>query len=103
MPGLDPDGDGSDDLSQRGYRIVGRVQGVGFRWWTRGVAVELGIAGSVRNHPGGSVEVMARGGRAALDLFEARLKKGPPFSRVDRIEAVACTLAEEVVDFVIEQ
>ena len=41
----------------RGYSVNGRVQGVGFRWWTRRTADRLGIAGSVRNLPDGSVEV----------------------------------------------
>jgi acylphosphatase len=51
------------------YRVVGRVQGVGFRRWTCRFAEDLGFEGAVRNLPDGSVEVVARGtegGRAAL-------------------------------------
>ncbi|GAA4074830.1 acylphosphatase [Nonomuraea soli] len=39
----------------------GRVQGVGFRWWTRARALELGLAGWARNMPDGRVEVVAEG------------------------------------------
>ncbi len=42
-------------------RVTGRVQGVGFRWWTQNTARALGLAGSVRNLPDGSVEILAQG------------------------------------------
>jgi acylphosphatase len=45
--------------------VEGRVQGVGFRWWTRRTAVELGLAGSATNLADGRVEVIAEGDRAA--------------------------------------
>jgi acylphosphatase len=102
MPGSDPEDEVVGAMFERGYRIVGRVQGVGFRWWARGVAVELGITGIVRNDPDGSVTVIARGGRASLDLFEGRLKEGPLFSRVDRIENVPFAPIEGSSDFTIE-
>ncbi|MFI6479517.1 acylphosphatase [Nonomuraea sp. NPDC050663] len=41
--------------------VRGRVQGVGFRWWTRARALELGLAGWARNMPDGRVEVVAEG------------------------------------------
>ena len=72
----------------RAYRLVGRVQGVGFRWWTRGVAEELGVGGSVRNLADGSVEVRAVGPEDALDHFEERLRLGPRLARVDRVERI---------------
>ena len=102
MSGSDLEGEEVGAMVERGYRIAGRVQGVGFRWWARGVAVELGITGIVRNDPDGSVTIIARGGRAALDLFEGRLKKGPPFSRVDQIEYVPFAPIEGSSDFTIE-
>lgn len=54
--------------------VEGRVQGVGFRWWTRRIAGALGLSGSATNLPDGRVEVIAEGSRdaceALLDLLQ---------------------------------
>lgn len=47
--------------------VKGRVQGVGFRITARNYAARLGLAGSVRNLPDGSVEIIAVGKRTAID------------------------------------
>ena len=72
-----------------GFRVVGRVQGVGFRWWTRRTAMELGLHGWVRNERDGSVVVHAGGSSEALARFEDALRRGPTASRVDRLESIA--------------
>ncbi|WP_109474756.1 acylphosphatase [Ornithinimicrobium cavernae] len=46
--------------------VRGRVQGVGFRWWTRARALELGLVGHARNLPDGRVEVNAQGSEDAV-------------------------------------
>jgi acylphosphatase len=52
--------------------VAGTVQGVGFRWWTRSKALELGLAGTARNLDDGRVAVVAEGDRAACEaLLEA--------------------------------
>ena len=56
--------------------VHGHVQGVGFRWWTRSRALELGLTGSASNLPDGRVEVVAEGGRAACEALLALLR-GP--------------------------
>ncbi len=66
-------------------RVEGRVQGVGFRWWTQAVGRELGLRGWVRNLPDGSVEVHADGPEQGLSLFERRLGVGPGGARVDGV------------------
>lgn len=43
--------------------VRGRVQGVGFRWWTRARALEIGLDGSAANLPDGRVEVVAEGSK----------------------------------------
>jgi acylphosphatase len=73
----------------RGYRVCGRVQGVGFRQWTLRTAQRLALAGTVRNLPDGSVEVRARGSATALRELETALKRGPLAARVERVESVA--------------
>ena len=67
-------------------RLKGRVQGVGFRWFARQAARELGVAGRVRNLPDGSVEALAAGDPATLASFRERLRQGPPGARVQEIE-----------------
>ena len=57
--------------------VRGRVQGVGFRWWTRARALELGLAGAATNQADGRVEVVAEGPRAACEVLLALLD-GPP-------------------------
>ena len=74
---------------QVGFRIQGRVQGVGFRWWTRRVAGDLGLRGVVLNRTDGSVEVHAAGDRESVERLEAQLGDGPPGSRVDGVERVS--------------
>jgi acylphosphatase len=57
--------------------VKGRVQGVGFRWWTRARALELGLAGSATNLADGRVEVVAEGPEeGCLRLLEL-LPSGP--------------------------
>jgi len=66
-------------------RVEGRVQGVGFRWFVRETAADLGLAGWVRNLPDGSVEVSAVGEADALATLRERLIAGPPHARVARL------------------
>lgn len=47
----------------------GRVQGVGFRWWTRARALELGVVGHARNLPDGRVEVNGQGSRESVQAL----------------------------------
>jgi acylphosphatase len=75
-------------LECRAYRIFGRVQGVGFRQWTRRTAEHLGLGGTVRNLPDGSVEVTARGRAGALAELATALGRGPLAARVDRVESL---------------
>ncbi len=54
-------------MAARRFRFVGRVQGVGFRYTSRRIALELGLQGYVRNLADGSVEMFAQGPQADLD------------------------------------
>lgn len=57
----------------------GRVQGVGFRWWVRARALELGLVGSATNLMDGRVEVVAEGPRASCErLLELIRAPGTP-------------------------
>jgi acylphosphatase len=71
--------------------VFGRVQGVGFRWFTERSATRLGLAGWVRNRADGSVELEAAGNPDAMAALQQALRAGPPGARVDRIEQLAVT------------
>ncbi|HYT75635.1 MAG TPA: acylphosphatase [Vicinamibacterales bacterium] len=70
----------------RRYVIGGRVQGVGFRFFTEAAAAREGVNGWVRNLPDGRVEVQAEGEREAVDRVEAALRRGPASARVDAVD-----------------
>jgi acylphosphatase len=65
--------------------VHGRVQGVGFRWWTRSRARELALSGEARNLPDGRVAVVAEGERAACEALLALLRGGTAPGRVDEV------------------
>ncbi len=58
-------------------RIAGRVQGVGFRAWTRREAEAKGVRGWVRNRSDGTVEAVFAGEDAAVDAMLALCRRGP--------------------------
>lgn len=71
------------------YKVQGRVQGVGFRYWVRRRAQELALRGSVRNLSDGTVEAELAGPAEAVAEMSRLLHRGPAISRVDRVEELA--------------
>ncbi|MFO7854538.1 MAG: acylphosphatase [Paracoccaceae bacterium] len=69
--------------------ISGRVQGVGFRDWTRREAGRLGVSGWVRNRDDGTVELVASGEAEAVDALLEVCREGPPPARPTGLEAEA--------------
>lgn len=66
--------------------IFGRVQGVGFRYFVEGEAEVSGLEGWVRNRRDGAVEAVIAGEGALVDSMIEALRRGPPVSRVDKID-----------------
>ena len=62
--------------------VRGRVQGVGFRYFTKQRADAYNLIGFVRNLTDGNVEVVAKGPQKSLDNLIVDLKSGPPGSVV---------------------
>ncbi|MDH6243001.1 acylphosphatase [Mycobacterium sp. OTB74] len=56
--------------------VHGYVQGVGFRWWTRARALELGLTGYASNKPDGRVHVVAQGSRPDCERLLDLLRSG---------------------------
>ena len=65
--------------------VHGRVQGVGFRWWTRARALELGLSGYATNKADGRVHVVAQGPRADCETLLDLLRGGSTPGRVDTV------------------
>ena len=68
-------------------RVTGRVQGVGFRHFTRRKARQLGLAGWVRNEDDGSVRLVAEGPREPLEQLLEALRDGPTSAQVADVAA----------------
>ncbi|KUK89918.1 MAG: acylphosphatase [Marinimicrobia bacterium 46_43] len=77
---------GTTEITRK-YVLTGRVQGVGFRWFTKRLADEFGVKGFVRNQYDGSVLVVAQGPRERLETFERLLAEGPSYARVDHMQS----------------
>ena len=73
-------------LTARRFLVVGRVQGVGFRFFAEEQARREGLAGYVRNLPDGRVEFRSRGSAEDLEQFVEAVRRGPLASRVDRVD-----------------
>ncbi|GAB3695910.1 acylphosphatase [Corynebacterium nasicanis] len=70
--------------------VDGHVQGVGFRWWVRGEATELGLAGSAENLADGRVRVILEGSDDAVGEMLARLEEQPSaYRRPGHVDTVS--------------
>jgi acylphosphatase len=70
----------------RKYRISGRVQGVGFRYFAERAARAIGVSGYVKNCADGTVEVYAIGDASALEALKHQLTEGPRSAQVEKVE-----------------
>jgi len=78
------------------FRIWGRVQGVGFRWYTQRVAQEQRLAGFVVNELDGTVSGVAECDDHGLAILQAALQRGPTSSRVERLDWSALSTDESL-------
>jgi acylphosphatase len=65
--------------------VHGHVQGVGFRWWTRSRALELGLTGFAANKADGRVQVVAQGPREACERLLDQLRSDSTPGQVDKV------------------
>ena len=70
----------------RRFIIDGQVQGVGFRYFALRAAARHQVKGTVRNLPGGQVEVIAEGERDAMEEFKKDLATGPTLAQVTSLD-----------------
>ena len=72
-------------LVARRFVISGRVQGVGFRYFTQEWALREGVTGWVRNLPDGRVEAHVEGEAESVTRVERALRSGPRGARVQTV------------------
>ena len=84
------------------FVISGRVQGVGFRFFTENWAHRLGLSGYVKNCADGTVEAYAVGDADALEEFKDHLAEGPRSARVDNIQEIEEQVKDNYRRFVVE-
>lgn len=75
-------------MSDIHLRIVGRVQGVGYRAWCLDKAQQYKLVGFVRNRRDRSVEVFAKGNETDIVSFVTACRRGPVFARVDELQPI---------------
>ncbi|MBB2752294.1 UNVERIFIED_ORG: acylphosphatase [Rhizobium aethiopicum] len=80
-------------------RVSGRVQGVGFRMWTRDEALRLGLTGWVRNEADGSVAALIAGPDTAISTMIERFGRGPAGASVSGVETEPSPLEKMPPDF----
>ncbi|MEM8901422.1 MAG: acylphosphatase [Bacteroidota bacterium] len=81
--------------------ISGKVEGVGYRQFTRQQAFRLGLTGWVRNEHNGDVQAEVQGISSQLEELLAACKQGPPWSRVDAVKQEEIGTLENESGFVI--
>ena len=82
--------------------VKGKVQGVGFRYFTKRNASDLGIMGYVSNKSYDQVEILACGRDETLASFVQIIKQGSTFSRVDDVLISEITQNRNYEDFKIK-
>ena len=86
----------------RRLAISGRVQGVGFRFFTQDTAVREGVTGWVRNRSDGRVEAYVEGERDAVNRVERALRRGPCGATVLDVDVEADEPGGTYINFRIE-
>jgi acylphosphatase len=74
-----------DGLVRLEATVIGRVQGVGFRYHVLRCATDLGLTGWVANEHDGSVRCRAEGPRPDLEILLMAMEQGPAGALVDRV------------------
>jgi acylphosphatase len=83
--------------------ISGKVQGVGFRYFTRQTADQMNVYGYVRNLPNGKVEAVLEGSEADVSKVLEKLRVGPQSAEVTDAKTEKREFTGEYKDFEIRE
>lgn len=86
-------------MVQYEIKITGRVQGVGFRYFTQKQAKIFGLKGWVKNTVDNGVLVMVQGEETVIETFIDYLRIGPTRSRVNNITKARMEIVDVFADF----
>lgn len=89
----------ADDRARARLLIAGRVQGVGYRAFTRHAAARRGLVGGVRNLDSGQVEAEVEGATSAIEDLIRELKIGPPGAHVRLVQAEWAPVSGRFTEF----
>lgn len=89
-------------LVARRFRVSGRVQGVGYRYFAYQWAGQLQVTGYVRNLSDGDVDVYAIGTLGQLERFKQKLLQGPMMARVTHLDESPASVDPDYKQFCIE-
>ena len=87
----------------RSFKIVGRVQGVGFRYRTWEKAQELGLHGYVQNNYDGSVSCLIQGEEPIIEMMEEWLTQGPSYAYVEELIPLEVKETDQYEQFTIRR
>ncbi len=78
-------------MQRRTCYFTGRVQGVGFRYTVKNVALQYKVAGFVKNLPDGRVELVMEGAEPDMDRLveDVRQRMNGYIKKVDSIQDLA--------------
>ena len=82
--------------------VYGRVQGVGFRYYVQYTGNRMGLSGDVRNRADSTVEIVVEGDARKMADFIRQVEKGPPLSRVERVDVLDIPVKGTYSSFSIE-
>lgn len=89
-------------MQTKQFLVFGRVQGVGFRFFTLQQAGKIGLKGRVRNRQDGSVEIIAQGNEDQLIQLKTWLKTGPKTARIERVIELDFKTSQQLETFEIQ-
>ncbi len=89
-------------MTEAHIKVIGRVQGVGFRYFTIRNANDYGLKGYVRNLTDGSVEIRVEGEKEVIEQFNSVIKAGSGFSDVKKLEIAFKPYTAKFTEFSVE-
>lgn len=79
--------------------VTGRVQGVGFRWFVKRAALDMGVKGYVRNLPDSTVRILAQADVPQLECFVEQIRLGSRHSMVAGVNVIPLDHTSDYYDF----